>query len=158
MTTIMRNTKDGSSQSKSVLLACKLCPEKVPANLMRCHVAKHLVVTPDLVKASTCGFCGLCDKGCTTTLKTTKKSIKVQSNSLLQPLSISYKAACKASSRSPSTNMPVKCDDCTGMDVFVWKYSMPAHYADIHPGVIVPPNFLLVEDEKQKVKNFRSFK
>ena len=40
MTTVMRNTKDASSQSKSVSLTCKLCPDKVPANYMRCHVAK----------------------------------------------------------------------------------------------------------------------
>ena len=63
----------------------------------------------------------------------------------------SYNAVIKLTKSNPSSNRPEKCRVCS---TYLWSYNMLSHFQDNHHGV--PCDFLIIEDEKESVLNFKT--
>ena len=123
-------------------------------NLMRTHVASHIIngdVPPD---ADRCVFCGdvakaSCKFNVNYEMKRKKKMLVVKENTWSRercpafPRSTNWGAAQKFSISNPSTNTFIQCPLC---DVFVWKMNAIEHMKKAHE------NEVISQDLQEEVK------
>ncbi|KAH9852083.1 hypothetical protein C2E23DRAFT_203440 [Lenzites betulinus] len=141
---------------------CLLCGKTLELSLMRNHVGHHILYSlrdvPDDVELTQeigiepCGFCGRADM-CRTFLAKKGTSYKVASSCRYHYAAMSYAAACKTTSATPCTNVPIHCPFCppqptSGEPQAIWKYNAITHLLINHqdkdknlPGI--PPQFLV---------------
>ena len=122
---------------------------------MREHVAWHIVAKAD-VGPSACGFCGMTNAACTTTLVkgagNKKKAADIIDSTCTS--SVKFSVGAVRTQIKGCSNHPMKCPTCLvgGVNQFVWKYGMAEHHGITHPGVDCPPEYKVDEYEVDWVK------
>ena len=114
-------------------LSCKICKSNVPIDLMRSHVACHMLTLDDNKPPSEnlCGFCGtLCGSSININKGTGMSSFAVSNCDYSYKLSLQI--ASKSSKRNPSTNCPIICKLCKQV---LWLYNMECHFLARHSNV-----------------------
>jgi hypothetical protein len=107
------------------------------------HQCLHLIAQPELFAASTCGMCGGTGS-CHVTIKKNKAYARcVRYGSALGKADdlviFSFKTAMNSTKSTPWSNGPMRCPTCPAeFPQHVWKYMMPAHYAEKHSADAMP--------------------
>jgi hypothetical protein len=128
---------------------CKICKIKVVKMYMRSHVAKHILLGH--TSGQVCGFCGILHQGNVSKEKTRNNNYKPAVFCPGYYHEFSYNAVIKLTKSNPSSNRPEKCRVCS---TYLWSYNMLSHFQENHHGV--PCDFLITEDEKEAVLNFKT--
>ena len=143
------------SQSLSVLgkktFTCKLCKKEIKAPQMRLHVGYHIL--NGNCTQYPCGFCGI-SCTCTVHLKKTSQHHKGPQSDCVYFYKFSLTSAAKHATRSPCTNIPVKCTIC---DQLHWKYNMAAHFQDRHHPTTLSTSFQITQEERTQVLSVGKF-
>ncbi|OSD00270.1 hypothetical protein PYCCODRAFT_1479355 [Trametes coccinea BRFM310] len=147
--------------TRTSIVPCLLCGEKLPLSSMRDHVGHHILFSmrdvhdpkDPAVQVGTepCGFCGREDT-CITHLSKKNGTNKISSSCRYHYASMSYSAAAKSTVTTPCTNVPIHCPLCprtsSGSAATIWKYNTVSHLISTHvemdkrlPGL--PPQFLV---------------
>jgi hypothetical protein len=128
---------------------CKICKIKVLKMYMRSHVAKHILLGH--TTGQVCGFCGVLHPGNVSKEKTRNNNYKPAVFCPGYYYEFSYNAVIKITKSNPSSNGPEKCRVCS---TYLWSHNMLSHFQDNNHGV--PCDFLIIEDEKEAVLNFKT--
>ena len=175
-------------RAKNAILTCSVpgCGQKHPIKNMRHHVSWHQIHDKHLsskVKAGVgpmelCGMCGChpaltytksgAANGCPTWLVKNKKALIWHYECKCHPFDkISYKSAKKSNKQSPSTNVPIKCPECsTGTsigsrnttDQHYYKYAFQIHWNECHSNLSMPADLaesiVISQEEKTWLQSF----
>jgi hypothetical protein len=158
-------------QESDDVVVCDLCARGVKTDEMRHHTSAHVFFDESWLAetrpAFPCGYCGTRSAvpftsaatmvaGCPTGLvKGRGGSYKPTGTcKLIGTPKYAHKAALTSTTSGPSTNVPLKCPKCPDRPgVFVFKYSMPKHYALEHRSHTMPPEFAVSDQEKAFLKS-----
>mmetsp|Transcript_6667 Transcript_6667/g.14579 ORF Transcript_6667/g.14579 Transcript_6667/m.14579 type:complete len:1179 (+) Transcript_6667:780-4316(+) len=175
-------------RAKNAILKCSVpgCGQKHAIKNMRHHVSWHQIHDKHLsskVKAGVgpmelCGMCGChpaltytkngAVNGCPTWLVKSKNTFIWQYTCKNHPFDkISYKSAKKSNKLSPSTNVPIKCPECsTGKsmggrnttDQHYYKYAFQMHWDECHSNLSMPADLaesiVISQEEKTWLESF----
>jgi hypothetical protein len=167
-----------SARGSSRVVKCEFrgCGEAFSTNLMRQHVAYHLLHDDTAQVAEPCGLCGVRPHaqygsehlgGCSGWLeKGTKRSLKPQHRCrTIGQIEYSHGAAMKSSGGAPSTNHLVACPECPQkpMQQFFWTYRcLKGHWDRAHSTIKMPEvleNVIKIDDkEREGLKRFSKAK
>ena len=111
-------------------LTCKLCNLNISNDLMRSHVASHILNKDKNIiqDENLCGFCGTVCGNFISIIKGTGSS-SFTSSTCDYNYKISLQNSKKSSQRNPSSNFPVICKICQQI---IWLYNMEYHFSNKH--------------------------
>ena len=130
-------TKDESKKP------CKICKKNIPLKRMRTHIGRHIIRREVPDDCNRCGWCGSTQCYPTTLVKTTKKAgiWHYKPSSKCEYQQFLHRKPAKANRDNPCSNWVEWCKVCGGE---LWKYNMPAHYAEKHSS---HENYKIDQDE-----------
>ena len=111
-------------------LTCKLFNLNISNDLMRSHVASHILnIDKNIIQdENLCGFCGTVCGNFISIIKGTGLS-SFTSSTCDYNYKISLQNSKKSSQRNPSSNFPVICKICQQI---IWLYNMEYHFSNKH--------------------------
>lgn len=124
------------------------------------HLAAHILHSSDIDRlANPCGFCLSTGETCAIYLKKTKgarggDSVDMNNSHCPGKYKLIVSKASRSTTRSPSTNIPVRCPLCKKGARAIWKYNLEHHLRRVHkqdPEKFAPL-WKISDGEKQALK------
>ena len=139
-----------AANSVSALRPCYVCQKGCSLEMMRGHIAFHIIQEEC---DNVCGFCGRGGGVCESSLKQSSHKKGIAYYEVVS--SCEYKHAYKrvpddVTKTHKCTNKVMKCP-ANNCDHFAWKYNGVHHYENKHPALAIPAEFVISDKEKKTV-------
>ncbi|KAJ7874305.1 hypothetical protein B0H14DRAFT_2343741 [Mycena olivaceomarginata] len=143
---------------------CPKCSPAVPLNISQgqrvlAHCGAHLLFDPSINRQhEACGLCMRPTPMCTFYLTRSNGKFQVdwEKSTCMFRINFQYGVAeCSSSPSSPCSNVPVICPLCGPQHPAVWKYSLEAHFRNVHhlaDSRKFPMTVTITDDEKTWMK------